>query len=100
MHVKKKHVRHSGGDRMQSQTGVHEPDLFLSQDQSTDAGSTGDCLPPPFIMASLGATMSKSLKVTSSARVFLTPTVPHRVGLARRVEKDPSLHRTWQGLFW
>ncbi len=44
--------------------------------------------------------MSKSLKVTSSARVFLTPTVPHRVGLARRVEKEPSLHRKHvHGLF-
>ena len=37
--------------------------------------------------------MSNSLKVTSSARVFLTPTVPHRVGLLRRVEKDPNLHK-------
>lgn len=40
--------------------------------------------------------MSKSLKVTSSARVFLTPTVPHRVGFARRVVKDPNLQKTWQ----
>ena len=44
--------------------------------------------------------MSKSLKVTSSARVFLTPTVPHRVGLARRVVNDPSLHEEYlYGLF-
>lgn len=37
-------------------------------------------------------TISKSLNVTSSAKVFLTPMVPHRVGLIRRVENDPSLH--------
>ena len=36
--------------------------------------------------------MSKSLNVTSSAKVFLTPMVPHRVGLIRRDENDPSLH--------
>ena len=38
-------------------------------------------------------TMSKSLKVTSSARVFRTPIVPHRVGLLRRRENEPSLHK-------
>ncbi len=37
-------------------------------------------------------TISKSLNVTSSAKVFLTPMVPHRVGLMRRDENDPSLH--------
>lgn len=35
--------------------------------------------------------MSNSLKVTSSASVFRTPMVPQRVGLLRRVVKDPSL---------
>ena len=45
--------------------------------------------------------MSNSLKVTSSARVFLTPTVPHRVGLLRRVEKDPNLHSSKKSLpYW
>ena len=41
----------------------------------------------------LAFTMSKSLKVTSSASVFRTPMVPHRVGLVRRRGKEPSLYQ-------
>ena len=49
----------------------------------------------------LAFTISKSLKVTSSARVFRTPIVPHRVGLLRRREKEPSLHEAYpQFCFW
>lgn len=75
------------------QDGDIQQDLLLLQGRLLQLLYGRDTSAFPCVgRASVGPTMSKSLKVTSSARVFLTPTVPHRVGLARRVVNDPSLH--------